>query len=60
MERSKRYRDLNKVRKICYQLNISSKKDIYKLVDFLDSENNIYLQGYKLEQYNKWKQKLNY
>jgi LAGLIDADG endonuclease len=59
LERSIRYRDLDKVRKICYQLNISSKKDIYKLIDFLDNENNISLQGYKLEQYNKWKQKLN-
>jgi hypothetical protein len=53
LERSIRYRDLDKVRKICYQLNISSKKDIYKLIDFLDNENNISLQGYKLEQYNK-------
>jgi hypothetical protein len=53
LERSIRYRDLDKVRKIYYQLNISSKKDIYKLIDFLDNENNISLQGYKLEQYNK-------
>lgn len=59
LKRSIRYRDLNKIRKICYQLSISSKKDIYKLINFLDN-NNISLQGYKFEQYNKWKQELNY
>jgi hypothetical protein len=60
LERSIRYRDFNKIRKICYQLSISSKKDIYKLIDFLDDKNNFSLQGYKFEQYNKWKQELNF
>jgi hypothetical protein len=53
LERSARDRDLGKVRKIMYQLNISSKKDINELIAFLDNKNNIPLQGYKMIQYNE-------
>lgn len=59
MERSARDRDLGKVRKIMYQLNVSSKKDIKQLITFLDDKKNIPLQGYKIVQYNEWKMKLN-
>lgn len=59
LERSARERDLGKVRKVMYQLNISSKKDINELINFLDNKDNIPLQGYKMVQYNKWKEALN-
>jgi len=55
LERSARDRDLGKVRKVMYQLNISSKKDINQLITFLDNKDNIPLQGYKMIQYNEWK-----
>jgi hypothetical protein len=53
LERSVRERDIGKVRKDMYQLNISSKKDINELVMFLDNKANIPLQGHKMVQYNK-------
>jgi hypothetical protein len=53
LERSARDRDLGKVRKVMYQLNISSKKDINQLIMFLDNKDNIPLQGYKMVQYNE-------
>jgi len=58
-ERPARDRDLGKVRKVMYQLNISSKKDINQLIMFLDNKDNIPLQGYKMVQYNKWKESWN-
>lgn len=57
LERSFRSRDLGKERKTIYLLDISSKKDIKQLIMFLD--NNIPLQGYKMEQYNEWKKSWN-
>lgn len=59
LERSPRDRDIGKERKVIYQLDVSSKKDINQLIMFLDNENNIPLQGYKMEQYNEWKKVLN-
>lgn len=56
IERSARDRDLGKERKVMYQLNISSKKDINQLIMFLDSKENMPLQGYKMIQYNEWKE----
>lgn len=56
LERSARDRDLGKVRKVMFQLNISSKKDINQLIMFLDNKDNIPLQGYKMVQYNEWKE----
>ena len=37
----------------CYQLTLSSKNDVQKVVDFFSSPDNS-LYGYKLEQYNLW------
>jgi aromatic ring-cleaving dioxygenase len=59
LERSARERDIGKVRKPMYRLNISSKKDLNELVMFLDNKDNMPLQGYKMVQYNKWKEALN-
>lgn len=59
LERSKRDRDLGKVRKTTYQLIVSSKKDLNSLVMLLDNNNNIPLQGNKYKQYQDWKQYLN-
>jgi hypothetical protein len=56
LERSARDRDLGKVRKVMYQLNISSKKDINQLIMFLGNKDNIPLQGYKMVQYHEWKE----
>lgn len=53
LERSARDRDLGKVRKVMYQLNISSKKDINQLIMFLGNKDNIPLQGYKMVQYHE-------
>jgi len=36
-----------------YQLTLSSKLDVQKVVDFFSSPANYPLSGYKLEQYNK-------
>jgi len=55
LERSARDRDIGKPRKVTYQLIISSKKDINQLINFLDNNQNISLQGYKMEQYDEWK-----
>jgi len=41
----------DKIRKPTFQLAISSKKDINTLIDFLDNNNNISLQGYKHIEY---------
>jgi hypothetical protein len=38
----------------CYQLTLSSKIDVQKVVDFFSSPDNHPLYGYKLEQYNIW------
>jgi hypothetical protein len=51
LERSLRDRDIGKIRKTIYQLNISSKKDIESLVMLLDNNENIPLQGNKYIQY---------
>jgi hypothetical protein len=51
LERSARDRDLGKVRKITYQLNVSSKKDLGKLIMLLDDKANVPLQGHKMIQY---------
>lgn len=53
LERSRRLRDIGKERKTTYQLSISSKKDIQRLVSFLDDPQaiNIPLQGNKYTQY---------
>jgi len=32
-----------------------SKKDINQLINFLDNNQNISLQGYKMVQYDEWK-----
>lgn len=53
LERSARDRDIGKVRKVTYQLIVSSKKDIDQLIMFLDNKDNIPLQGYKMIQYNE-------
>lgn len=37
-----------------YQLTLSSKLDVQKVVDFFSSPTNYPLSGYKLEQYNVW------
>ena len=37
----------------CYQLTLSSKLDVQKVVNFFSSSNNT-LHGYKLEQYKLW------
>ena len=37
----------------CYQLTLSSKLDVQKIVNFFSSSNNT-LHGYKLEQYKLW------
>ena len=44
-------------RKTTYSISISSKKDIQNTVKFLDNLNN--LRGYKLKQYNNWKEEFN-
>lgn len=44
-------------RKTTYRLYISSKKDLSNIIQFLNNLNN--LKGYKLEQYNNWKNKYN-
>lgn len=44
-------------RKTTYSILINSKKDIQNTVKFLDSLNN--LRGYKLKQYNDWKEEFN-
>lgn len=54
LERSPRLRDIGKERKTTYQLSISSKKDIQRLVSFLDDKSNIPLQGNKYTQYVEW------
>jgi hypothetical protein len=36
----------------CYQLSLTSKSDINKVLEFFSSSNNISLMGYKLIQYN--------
>lgn len=59
LERAARERDVGKVRKVTYQLNISSKKDLNQLITFLDNKENIPLQGHKLVQYNEWREALN-
>ena len=57
LERASRERDKGKNNiKKTYVLIISSKSDINSLIKFLDS-NIIKLAGYKLEQYNEWKNK---
>jgi hypothetical protein len=56
LERSSRKRDIDKIRKITYKLNISSKKDISRLMELLNNKNNIPLQGNKYMQYVEWKQ----
>jgi hypothetical protein len=38
----------------CYQLTLSSKLDIQKVINFFSSPNNHTLLGYKLKQYNLW------
>lgn len=38
----------------CYQLTLSSKLDVQKVVDFFSSPANYPLSGYKLKQYNVW------
>lgn len=38
----------------CYQLSLSSRIDVQKVVDFFSSPDNHPLYGYKLEQYNLW------
>lgn len=38
----------------CYQLTLSSKLDVQKVVDFFSSGVNYPLSGYKLKQYNVW------
>ncbi len=55
LERSLRKRDEGKIRKNTYVLHISSKKDIETLINFLDDNSNICLQGYKFILYNEWK-----
>lgn len=59
LERSLRDRDIGKIRKTTYQLNISSKKDIESLVMLLDNNENIPLQGNKYIQYVNWKEHIN-
>lgn len=59
LERSTRDRDIGKIRKITYQLIISSKKDLNSLVTLLDNSDNIPLQGNKYIQYVDWKQHIN-
>jgi len=54
-ERSPRDRDIGKIRKITYELVISSKKDIENLVMLLDNNDNILLKGNKYIQYIEWK-----
>jgi len=54
--RSKRDRDIGKIRKMTYQLNISSKKDLESLINLLDNNENIQLQDNKYIQYIEWKQ----
>ena len=51
LERSPRDRDIGKVRKITYQLSISSNDDINNLILLLDNKDNIPLQGNKYTQY---------
>jgi hypothetical protein len=51
LERSSRERDIDKIRKITYQLIISSKKYINSLIELLDNKNNIPIQGNKYMQY---------
>lgn len=59
LERSTRDRDIGKIRKITYQLIISSKKDFNNLIMLLDNSDNIPLQGNKYIQYVDWKQHIN-
>jgi len=59
LERSKRDRDIGKLRKTTYQLIISSKKDLNSLIMLLDNTDNIPLQGNKYTQYVDWKQNFN-
>lgn len=60
-ERSPRKRDEGKdYIKQTYVLIVSSKNDIKNLIAFLDNENNMQLQGYKLIQYQEWKQQCKY
>ena len=53
--RSPRERDVNKIIKPTFILEISSKNDIKTLIEFLDSNHTADLQGNKNIQYNKWK-----
>lgn len=58
-ERSPRTRDIGKKRKITYELNISSKKDLRSLIMLLDNDRNVPLQGNKYLQYIEWKKHIN-
>ena len=42
--------------KVCYEIRISSRKDINNLIEFLDGEEGSLL-GNKLEQYLVWRDK---
>jgi hypothetical protein len=53
LERSKRDRDIGKIRKTTYQLIVSSKKDLDSLIMLLDNSDNIPLQGNKYIQYEE-------
>lgn len=53
--RSPRERNINKIIKTTYILEICSKKNINTLIEFLDSGHTANLQGNKNIQYNKWK-----
>ena len=54
-ERAPRSRDIGKERKTTYKLHVSSEKDIKTLIEFLDNDKNIPLQGHKFIQYTEWK-----
>ncbi len=50
-------REMNPIkpnRNDCYQLSLTSKSDINKVLYLFSSSNHISLMGYKLMQYNTW------
>ena len=58
-ERHPRNKDIDKIRKTTYILEVSSKTDISRFIDFLDNNNTANLQGNKILQYNKWREVYN-
>ena len=58
-ERSPIKRDIGKIRKTTYLLEVSSKNDIGNFIYYLDDNKTANLQGNKSIQYNKWKNTYN-